>query len=36
MDFFEDCVCVLQMIILTKIKILDVGTGAPQYRHEVD
>ena len=31
----EDFVCVLQMILLTKIKNLDVGTGAPQQRREV-
>ena len=29
-EFFEDFVCVLLMILLTKIKSLDVGTGAPQ------
>ena len=34
-DFFEDCVCVLQMILLTKIKNLDVGTGTPQPREKV-
>ena len=28
--FFKDFVCVRQMILLTKIKNLDVGTGAPQ------
>ena len=33
MDFFE--VCVLQMIFLTKIKQIDVGTGVPQQRQEV-
>ena len=33
--FFEDFVCVLQMIILTKIKNIDVGTGAQQQRQEV-
>ena len=27
---FEDFVCVLQMILLRKIKNLDVGTGVPQ------
>ena len=34
-DFFEDFVCVLQMILLTKIKNLEVGTGAQQQRQEV-
>ena len=34
-EFFEDFVCVLQMILLTKIKNLDVGTGAQQQRQEV-
>ena len=34
-DFFEDFVCVPQMILLTKMKNLDVGTGAPQQRQEV-
>ena len=29
-DFFEDFVCVIQMILLIKITNLDVGTGAPQ------
>ena len=31
-DFFKDFVCVLQMILLTKIKKIKiyVGTGAPQ------
>ena len=33
--FFEDFVCVIQMILLTKIKIIDVGTGAQQQRQEV-
>ena len=33
--FFEDFVCVLQMILLTKIKNLEVGTGAQQQRQEV-
>ena len=35
MKFFENFVCVLQMILLTKIKNLDVGTGAQQQRQEV-
>ena len=34
-DFFEDFVCVLRMMLLTKIKNLDVGTGTPQQRREV-
>ena len=34
-NFFEDFVCVLQMLLETKIKNLDVGTGAPQQRQEV-
>ena len=34
-EFFEDFVCVLQMILLTKIKNLEVGTGAQQQRQEV-
>ena len=33
--FFEDFLCVLQMILLTKIKNLEVGTGAQQQRQEV-
>ena len=32
---FEDFVCVLQMILLTKIKNLEVGTGAQLQRQEV-
>ena len=35
MKFFEDFVCVLQMILLTKIKNIDVGPGAQQQRQEV-
>ena len=35
-EFFEDFVCVLQMILLTKTKNLDVGIGAPQQRQEVN
>ena len=34
MKFFEDFVCVIQMILVTKIN-LDVGTGAQQQRQEV-
>ena len=34
-EIFEDSVCVLQMILLTKIKNLEVGTGAQQQRQEV-
>ena len=33
--FFEEFVCVLQMMLITKLKNLDVGTGAPQQRQEV-
>ena len=33
--FFEDFVCVIQMILLTKIKNIIVGTGAQQHRQEV-
>ena len=33
--FFEDFVCVFQMILLTKIKNFEVGTGAQQQRQEV-
>ena len=32
MTFFEDFVCVIQMILLTKIKNIEVGTGAQQQR----
>ena len=35
MKFFEDFVCVIQMNLLTKIKNLEVGTGAQQQRQEV-
>ena len=34
-EIFEDFVYVLQMILLTKIKNLEVGTGAQQQRQEV-
>ena len=34
-EFFADFVYVLQMILLTKIKNLEVGTGAQQQRQEV-
>ena len=34
-EIFEDFVCVLQMILLTKIKNLEVGTGAQQQRKKV-
>ena len=34
-EFFEDFVCVFQMILLTKIKNLEVDTGALQQRQEV-
>ena len=34
-EIFEDLLCVLQMILLTKIKNLEVGTGALQQRQEV-
>ena len=33
--FYEDFVCVLQMIPLTKIFKIDIGTGAPQQQQEV-
>ena len=34
--FFEDFVCVLQMILLTQNKKnIDVGIGAPQQRQEI-
>ena len=32
---FCDFVCVIQMILLTKIKNIEVGTGAQQQRQEV-
>ena len=35
MKFFEDFVCVIPMIILTKIKNIEVGAGAQQQRQEV-
>ena len=35
MKIFEDFVCVIQMILLTQIKNIDVGTGAQQQRQEV-
>ena len=35
MKFFEDVVCVIQMILLKKIKDIEVGTGAQQQRQEV-
>ena len=31
----EDFACVIQMILLTKIKNIEVGTGAQQQRQEV-
>ena len=34
MKFFEDFVCVIQMIPLTKMKNIEVGTGAQQQRQE--
>ena len=34
-DFFVDFVYVLQIIILTKIRGFDVGSGAPQQMQEV-
>ena len=34
-EFFGDFVCVLQMILLTKIKSFEVGTGAQQLRQEI-
>ena len=35
MNFFEDFVCVIQIILLTKMKNIEVGTGAQQQRQEV-
>ena len=35
MKFFEDFVYVIQMILLTKIKNIEVGTGAQQQRQQV-
>ena len=35
MQFFEDFVCVIQITLLTKIKNIEVGTGAQQQRQEV-
>ena len=35
MKFFEDFVCVIQMILFTKIKNIEVGTGAQQQSQEV-
>ena len=35
MNFLEDFVYVIQMILLTKIKNIEVGTGAQQQRREV-
>ena len=35
MKFFEDFVCVIQMILLTEIKNIGVGTGAQQQSQEV-
>ena len=35
MKLFEDFVYVIQMILLTKIKNIEVGTGAQQQRQEV-
>ena len=34
-QFFFNFVCFFQMILLTKIKNLEVGTGAQQQRQEV-
>ena len=34
-EIFEDFVCVLQMILLPKIKNLEVSTGAQQQRQKV-
>ena len=31
----EDFVCILQMILLTQMENLEVGTGAQQQRQEV-
>ena len=35
MKFFEDFVFLIQMILLTKIKNIELGTGAQQQRQEV-
>ena len=35
MDFFEEFVCVLQMVLLAKIYKKDAGTGGPQQRQQV-
>ena len=35
MKFFEDFAHVIQMILLTRIKNIEVGTGAQQQRQEV-
>ena len=35
MKVFEDFVCVIQMMLLEKIKNIEVGTGAQQQRQEV-
>ena len=34
-EIFWRKVCVIQMILLTKIKHIEVGTGAQQQRQEV-
>ena len=34
MKFFEGFVCEIQMILLTKIKNIEVGPGAQQQRQE--
>ena len=34
-EIFEYFACVIQMILLTKIKNIEVGTGAQQQRQEV-
>ena len=34
-ETFEDFVCVIQMILLTKMKNIEVGTGTQQQRQEV-
>ena len=35
MKFFEEFAYVIQMILLTKSKNIEVGTGAQQQRQEV-
>ena len=34
-EIFDNFVCIIQMILLTKIKNIEVGTGAQQQRQEI-